>query len=63
MVDVRSDQGDGRCFGTYTTELTGYGEAAEQSLPVWMARTKNAVDAASRGEYQSATEEFLQRFP
>jgi chromosome partitioning protein len=63
MVDVRSDQGDARCFGTYTTELTGYGEAAEQSLPVWMTRTKNAVDAASRGEYQSVTNEFLQRFP
>jgi hypothetical protein len=63
MVDVRSDQGDDRCFRTYTTELTGYGEAAEQSLPVWMTQTKNAVDAAKRREYESITKEFVQRFP
>jgi chromosome partitioning protein len=63
MVDVRSDQGDDRCFPTYTTELTGYGEAAEQSLPVWMTPTKNAVDAAKRREYESITEQFVQRFP
>jgi hypothetical protein len=48
MRDVRSEQGDDRCFRTYTTELIGYGEAAEQSLPVWMTPTKNAKVAHER---------------
>jgi hypothetical protein len=63
MSDVRSEQGQDRCFPSYTTELIGYGEAAEQSLPIWMTRTKNAVEAAKRHEYEEDTKEFVLRFP
>jgi chromosome partitioning protein len=63
MRDVQSQQGSGLCFPNYTTELIGYGEAAEQSLPVWMTPTNNAVNAASRREYENVTKEFLKRFP
>lgn len=50
-------------FGDYTTELIGYGEAAEQMVPVWMLDTENARRAASRQEYERITREFLTRFP
>lgn len=63
MSDVRSDQGDDRCFRAHTTELIGYGEAAEQSLPVWLTPTKNAQEAARRREYEAVTQEVIQRFP
>ena len=62
MSGVQSQQGR-LCFGTYTTELIGYGEAAEQSLPVWMTPTKNAQSAATRREYEDVTKEFTKRFP
>ena len=52
----------GFCFPTYTTELIGYGEAAENSRPVWMHGSANARRAASRHEYERSTEEFLRRF-
>jgi chromosome partitioning protein len=63
MDEVRTAQGGAACFRTHTTELIGYGEAAEQSLPVWMTPTKNAREAASRREYEDVTKEFTQRFP
>jgi chromosome partitioning protein len=52
----------GTCFAEHTTELIGYGEAAEESLPVWMASTQGAVRAAKKHEYERITKEFLQRF-
>lgn len=62
MADVRADQGRNLCFNTHTTELIGYSEAAEQSLPVWMTRTNNAVEASKKHEYEDVTKEFVQRF-
>jgi hypothetical protein len=50
------------CFSTHTTELIGYGEAAQSSLPVWMLNTPNAIRAAKKQEYEDITKEFLQRF-
>jgi hypothetical protein len=63
MRDVRSEQGEDQCFHTCTTELIGYGEAAEQSLPIWMTATPNAMKAAQKREYEYVTKEFVQRFP
>jgi chromosome partitioning protein len=51
------------CFDAHTTELIGYSEAAEASVPVWALATDNAKRAASKGEYQSIAKEFLKRFP
>ncbi len=62
MAQVQIEQLNHLCFTTHTTELIGYGEAAEQSLPVWMTPTKNAESAAGKHEYEHITEEFLQRF-
>jgi len=62
MVQVRNSLGNGVCFDGRTTELIGYGEAAEQSLPVWMTNTKNAISAAGKGEYQRITKELAERF-
>jgi chromosome partitioning protein len=50
------------CFETYTTELIGYGEAAENSVPVWEHTTENAKRAARKKEYEKITAEFLRRF-
>lgn len=50
------------CFESYTTELIGYSEAAEQKLPVWLSDTPNASRAAKKKEYEKITEEFLRRF-
>ena len=63
MRDVQAAQKQGLCFPTHTTELIGYGEAAELSLPVWMVQTSNAVSAASKREYEYVTREFVRRFP
>jgi chromosome partitioning protein len=62
MIQVGKSLGNGVCFGHHTTELIGYGEAAEQSLPVWMTRTRNAAAAAAKAEYESITEEFVKRY-
>jgi len=62
MMSVRNLVGTGNCFGTYTTELIGYSEAAENSVPVWMLRTANCERAAAKREYEQITQEFLQRF-
>ena len=61
IAQVQAEQGI--CFQHHTTELIGFGEAAEQSLPVWMTRTPNALKAASHREYENITQEFLGRFP
>lgn len=50
------------CFERYTTELIGYSEAAEASLPVWAHSSPNCAKAAGKGEYQAITREFLERF-
>jgi chromosome partitioning protein len=63
MIQVQSEQQKGLCFPTYTTELIGYGEAAEQSLPVWMTPTPNAIKAARNHEYEKIAQEFAKRFP
>jgi chromosome partitioning protein len=63
MLEVQSRQRANLCFSEHTTELIGYGEAAEQSLPVWMTPTPNAKKAASQREYELLTREFIRRFP
>jgi chromosome partitioning protein len=50
------------CFETYTTEMIGYSEAAENCLPVWMHTSSNAKRAANKREYEKITGEFLKRF-
>lgn len=62
MEDVSRLVGSGLCFSTYTTELIGYGEASEGTLPVWMYPSSNAQRAAAKREYERITEEFLRRF-
>ncbi len=66
MRDVRSslqeDFGTDRCFETYTTELIGYTEAAENSLPIWLHNTDNARRATEKQEYPKIVEELLEKF-
>jgi chromosome partitioning protein len=62
MNSVRNLVGAGNCFGTFTTELIGYSEAAENSVPVWALRTVNCERASSKREYERITKEFLERF-
>lgn len=62
MYDVKRLIGDQYCFKTYTTELIGYGEAAQNSLPVWEHTSDNSRRAARKREYNLITEEFLKRF-
>jgi hypothetical protein len=49
-------------FSASTTELIGYGEAAEQLRPVWHASGTNPGKAAERHEYEDITREYLSRF-
>lgn len=62
MTQVASLVGEKLCFARSTTELIGYGEAAEHSLPVWHHDSSNARYAANTREYQDITEEFRRRF-
>ena len=62
MERVKSLIGSDQCFPIYTTELIGYGEAAEHSVPVWWHDSTNARRAANKREYNQITEEFLKRF-
>ena len=62
MEDVRSSLGPGKCFATHTTELIGYTEAAENSLPVWFHDSQNARRAARKQEYPKIVEELLGKF-
>lgn len=62
MAQVKTLIGEAMCFKRHTTELIGYGEASEQSLPVWHHDSTNARRAANKREYNDITEEFLTRF-
>lgn len=62
MAAIRADLGPNSCFDTHTTELIGYSEAAEASVPVWAHDSDNARRAAQKNEYQDITQEFLKRF-
>jgi len=59
---LRTMLGPAKCFKLFTTELIGYSEAAESSVPVWALDSENARRAADKGEYQGITREFLKRF-
>ena len=59
MEEVRSSHS---CFGTYTTELIGYTEAAENSLPVWLHDSANARRAREKQEYPKIVDELLEKF-
>jgi chromosome partitioning protein len=62
MSEVERLLGAGSCFKTHTTELIGYSEAAENTVPVWMLDSTNARRAARKREYDEITNEFLRRF-
>ena len=62
MDEVAEMLGDGSCFKARTTELIGYGEAAEAAVPVWAHPSANAIKAAKKREYERITEEFMKRF-
>lgn len=59
MRQIASDHPE-RCFENYTTEGIGYGEAAEQALPVYLMSGTNARRVSS--QYREITDEFLGRF-
>ena len=64
MAEIRSDPSFGahKCFGTHTTELIGYTEAAENYLPVWLHDSENARRATRKQEYPKIVDELLGRF-
>ena len=62
MEDVKRLLGTGNCFSAYTTELIGYSEASEGTLPIWLYPSPNAKRAAQKGEYEDITNEFIKRF-
>ena len=62
MEEVRSSVGQEKCFETHTTELIGYTEAAENSLPVWLHDSNNARRAARKQEYPRIVDEILEKF-
>jgi len=62
MERVKTLIGSEQCFSCFTTELIGYGEAAEHSMPVWHHDSTNAKRAARKMEYDRITDEFLKRF-
>ena len=62
MEKVKSLIGADLCFPCHTTELIGYGEAAENSVPVWHHDSTNARRAAEKREYNLITKEFVRRF-
>ena len=59
MEEVRSMF---KCFGSHTTELIGYTEAAANILPVWLHDSDNAKRARDKQEYPSVVEELLEGF-
>ena len=63
MDEVMGMLGKDKCFKTYTTELIGYTEAAENSLPVWHHSSDNARRANEKQEYPKITNEFMDKFP
>jgi len=62
MERVKALLGAEACFADCTTELIGYGEAAEISVPVWHHEGTNARRAANKKQYNRITDEFLRRF-
>ena len=64
MEEMRSNPalGSDRCFETYTTELIGYTEAAENTLPVWLHDSANARRAREKQEYPKIVDELLEKF-
>ena len=48
-----------RVVSTYTTELIGYSEAAENQVPVWEHASENARRAAGKNEYPEITRELI----
>jgi chromosome partitioning protein len=60
MEAVGEQLGANYPFKTYTTELIGYSEAAERSLPVWELSSENARRAAD--QYPDIANEFMTRF-
>ena len=60
MKEIRSSSNF--CFETYTTELIGYTEAAENSLPVWLHDSMNARRASEKQEYPRIVDELLEEF-
>ena len=61
MEEIRSYSGL-ECFETHTTELIGYTEAAENSLPVWLHDSNNARRATQKQEYPKIVDELLGKF-
>lgn len=53
----------GKCFRAHTSELIGFSDAAENSLPVWHTNTTTAKYAADKREYETISREFMRRFP
>ena len=51
----------GKVVSTYTTELIGYSEAAEEQVPVWEHSSDNARRAARKNEYPEITRELIAR--
>ncbi len=62
MEEIRASLDQGKCFATHTTELIGYTEAAEHSLPVWLHDSKNAGLARQKQEYPKIVKELLEKF-
>ena len=48
-----------RVVSTYTTELIGYSEAAENQVPVWEHGSDNARRVAGKNEYPEITRELI----
>ena len=50
-----------RVVRTYTTELIGYSEAAQNRVPVWEHGSQNARRAAVKNEYPEITRELISK--
>ena len=48
-----------KVVSTYTTELIGYSEAAENQVPVWEHESENARRAAGKNEYPEITRQLI----
>lgn len=62
MEEVKHLLGNDSCFSRYTTELIGYSEASQATLPIWLCPSPNARRAAQKEEYEDITNEFIRRF-
>ena len=50
-----------KVFNAWTFELIGYGEAAENLVPVWEYGSENARRAAAYNAYPNITRELFDR--